>query len=109
LGSLESYEWAPTARAAKVMPPNISASRVTITVSVVRAFFHSGGWKAGTPSLIASTPVSAVHPEAKALSSRKMLTLWTVCSSMGVAAWRFPAPHLIPITVSMRKIPAMKR
>src|SRR3981081_1075473 len=64
------------------MPLNMSASRVTITVRVVRAFFHSGGWKAGTPSEIASTPVSAVQPEANALSSRKMLTCRVACREM---------------------------
>ena len=37
-----------------------------MTVSVVRAFFHSGGLKAGTPSEIASTPVRAAQPELKA-------------------------------------------
>ena len=42
-----------------------------MNIRVVRAFFHSGGLKAGTPSEIASTPVSAVHPEAKARASRK--------------------------------------
>ena len=36
---------------------------------VRRAFFHSGALKANTPSDIASTPVSAVHPAEKA---RKM-------------------------------------
>ena len=40
-----------------------------IQVSVVRAFFHSGGLKAGTPSEIASVPVSAAHPWAKARST----------------------------------------
>jgi hypothetical protein len=34
--------------------------------SVVRAFFHSGFRKAGTPLLMASTPVTAAPPEAKA-------------------------------------------
>ena len=38
--------------------------------SVVAAFLLLGLRKAGTPLLIASTPVSAVHPEEKARSSR---------------------------------------
>ena len=37
-----------------------------MTVSVVRAFRHSGGWNAGTPFDTASTPVIALHPSAKA-------------------------------------------
>ena len=46
-----------------------------MTVSVVRAFFHSGGLKAGTPFEIASTPVIAAPPEANACSSRNTLTV----------------------------------
>ncbi len=39
---------------------------------MVAAFLLFGGRNAGTPLLIASTPVSAVHPEENALSSTKM-------------------------------------
>ncbi len=38
---------------------------------VVAAFLLFGFWKAGTPLLIASTPVSAAHPEENARSMRK--------------------------------------
>ena len=34
--------------------------------SVVRAFFHAGSLKAGTPFEIASTPVTAAPPDANA-------------------------------------------
>ena len=37
-----------------------------MTTSVERAFFHSGRRKAGTPLEIASTPVTAAPPDAKA-------------------------------------------
>ena len=40
--------------------------------SVVAAFLLLGLRKAGTPLLIASTPVSAVQPEENARSSRKI-------------------------------------
>ena len=43
-----------------------------MTISVVRAFFHSGFLKAGTPLEMASTPVIAAPPDAKAWSRRKM-------------------------------------
>ena len=43
-------------------------------VNVVRAFFHSGGLNAGTPSEIASIPVRAAHPELNALSMMKTLS-----------------------------------
>ena len=39
--------------------------------SVVAAFVLFGFWNDGTPLLIASTPVSAVHPDANERSSRK--------------------------------------
>ncbi len=42
-----------------------------ITVSVARAFFHSGGLNAGTPSEIASTPVNAAQPELNAFRMMK--------------------------------------
>ncbi len=48
------------------MPANIVTERKPIAASVVAAFFALGLRKAGTPLLIASTPVSAVQPEAKA-------------------------------------------
>ena len=41
-----------------------------MTVSVIRAFRHSGGLKAGTPFETASTPVIALQPSANARISR---------------------------------------
>ena len=38
---------------------------------MVAAFLLLGFWKAGTPLLMASTPVSAAQPLEKARSSRK--------------------------------------
>jgi len=43
-----------------------------IAASVVAAFLDLGFLNAGTPLLIASTPVSAAQPEEKARSSRKI-------------------------------------
>ena len=42
--------------------------------SVVAAFLGLSGLNAGTPLLIASTPVSAVQPDANDRSSRKIRT-----------------------------------
>ena len=53
-----------------VMLTNIAPSSVPMVTSVRRAFFHSGGLNAGTPSLIASTPVSALLPDANACRMR---------------------------------------
>ncbi len=57
--------------ASSVMPPNMEMASTAIQTRVVRAFLASGGLKAGTPSAIASTPVSAVQPWVNALSNRK--------------------------------------
>ena len=53
--------------------------KVTPTMPAMRlstsfAFFAEGSRKDGTPLLTASTPVSAVQPEAKARSIRNTLT-----------------------------------
>ena len=61
--------WAASASA--VTPTNIVTAIPPSSASVVAAFLLFGGLNAGTPLLIASTPVSAVQPEAKARSSRK--------------------------------------
>ena len=47
-------------------------SRTAIAVIVLAAFFDSGGLNAGTPLAIASTPVSATEPPAKALSRSRI-------------------------------------
>ena len=57
-------------RASAVTPANIAAAMPPISASVVAAFRLLGGRNAGTPLAIASTPVSAVHPEAKARSAK---------------------------------------
>jgi hypothetical protein len=47
---------------------------MAIMAIVFWAFRASGGRKAGTPLLIASIPVKAVHPEAKVWSKRNGVT-----------------------------------
>jgi len=47
-------------------PRNIAPSRLPMITKVVRAFFQAGSRKAGTPLEMASTPVTAAPPEAKA-------------------------------------------
>ena len=56
---------------------------MAIQTMVVAAFFDSGGWKAGTPLEMASTPVRAMAPDEKPLSSRN--------SPSVPPAWRAPA------------------
>ena len=50
-------------------PRNMTPSSVPMTTRVLRAFFHSGFLKAGTPFEIASTPVTAAPPDANAFST----------------------------------------
>ena len=52
------------------MPTKMTPSRTAMTVSVVAAFLASGGLNAGTPLLIASVPVRATDPNAKARRMR---------------------------------------
>ena len=48
------------------MPTNSEPRISAIQVSVVAALAHSGRWKAGMPLLMASVPVIAEQPLAKA-------------------------------------------
>jgi hypothetical protein len=56
---------------------NMTPRRIAIHVSVVAALRDSGFLKAGIPFEIASTPVSAEQPEAKARKKRNTLTVST--------------------------------
>src|SRR5690349_21717723 len=56
----------PYARHSHAMPPSMTASVPTTIVRVRRAVLEVGSRNAITPLLTASTPVSAVHPPAKA-------------------------------------------
>lgn len=54
-----------------MMPQNMVTASTPIIAKVVAALRDLGLRKAGTPLLIASTPVSAAQPEENARSSRK--------------------------------------
>ena len=74
------------------------ASTITLTImviaimpsssSVVAAFLLLGFWKAGTPFEIASTPVSAAHPDEKARASSRI-------SPTVVKGWSQPSCGMI--------------
>ena len=64
----------PIVLAMKLMPRNSVAKIAAAQTSVIRAFLHSGGLNAGTPSEIASTPVSAAAPELNARRIRKIVS-----------------------------------
>ena len=60
------------------MPMNRTPSRAAITPSVAAAFLDSGGLNAGTPVAIASVPVRATAPAAKARRTRIAVSGWIV-------------------------------
>ena len=77
-----------------------------MAVMVLAAFLDSGGLNAGTPLAMASTPVKATDPLAKALRRRKTvkgsgLGGWkTVCWCSGVTS---------PASTRTRPVPIMSR
>ena len=83
--------------------------KVTPTVSAIRprtlfAFFADGSLKDGTPLLTASTPVSAVQPEAKARRIRNTVTSPAVSmTAVGSGGW-YPntSTRTKPVTMSAR-------
>ncbi len=79
------------------------------------AFWLLGLRKDGTPLLMASTPVSAVQPEAKARSARKIVAApptraVRVRCSWALTACETPWPKTVEINavISSRKTPKMK-
>ena len=68
---------------------NRMPSRIDIAVIVLAAFLASGGLNAGTPLAIASTPVSATEPPAKALSRSRMPigSRWSAGTGTASAGW----------------------
>jgi hypothetical protein len=87
--------------ASAMIPQNMTTARVPIMARVVAAFLLLGFRKAGTPLLIASTPVSAAQPEEKARRSRKTranparppFSAWIEKSAVGAFMW---SPRISP-------------
>ena len=79
------------------MPPNMLMASPPMMVRVAAALALLGFLKAGTPLLMASTPVSAVQPLANARRhSRRVNTpptwaVWTSCS------WALAASGMPPV------------
>src|SRR5690242_7071992 len=63
--------WTLATMASTVVPVNIATARPPIARRVRAALRDLGGRNAGTPLLIASTPVRAVQPDENAFSARK--------------------------------------
>ena len=95
------------------MPAKVTARIAIITVRVARAFFHSGGLKAGTPSEIASTPVSAAQPELKARRTTKRVSAPAPASAFASGGTGSGSKPLIAVraipTAIMTNMPTRKR
>ncbi len=100
------------------MPTNITTAVAPITAIVVAALRDLGRRKAGTPLEIASTPVSAVHPEAKARrpstsrpspASEASPSTGTMPYAALEATGRCPAATRISPVTTISTMPAMNR
>src|SRR5262249_57251163 len=80
-----------------------------VIAGVAAAVGGGGGWKAGTPFEIASTPVSAVAPCEKALRIANRETAAAVVAAPGISSeWTptggHPPTHLIRPTATSSRI-----
>ena len=73
----------PSRLARTVIPRKTTPSSTAIAVRVWAALRASGGLNAGTPFAIASVPVRATLPAAKARITRRMPIDWTGSGSAG--------------------------
>ena len=67
-----------------MMPMNSDTAITPSSNRVVAALRDLGFWKAGTPLLIASTPVSAAHPDENARATRNTIAkpMMSPCSAL---------------------------
>jgi hypothetical protein len=100
--------------ASAVMPPNITIAVMPIAARVRAAFSLLGGLNAGTPLEIASTPVSAVQPEANARSARMVsarpvspIRSGRTCQCADSASGAWPSTASPRPTAIMTMMPAM--
>ena len=105
------HRWAEAEldRDTTVRPMNRIARSTAMAVIVLAAFFDSGGLNAGTPLAIASTPVSATLPPAKALSRSSTPTALvpsgTASGSAAIGAASPPRIRTAPIATIARARP----
>src|SRR5215471_10822717 len=91
-------------------PRNIVIATTPRTPRVRAAFFACGFLNALTPLAIASTPVSALAPDANALRTRKSVSVPTPAGSgFGVWTVQVPVVHFATPTPTMTSIDTMKR
>jgi hypothetical protein len=94
------------------MPANMLTDSAPMIVSVFAALRGLGLRNAGTPLLMASTPVSAVQPDANAFRNSDRvrmpptLTCWWICSCAVEAAARCPVSSWTTPTPMSRNVSA---
>jgi hypothetical protein len=92
-----------------VIPTNITIVSPPMTASVVAALRALGFLKLGTPLLTASTPVSAVHPDAKARSTSPTSSSPVTWCSASIPMGADSATGVSPTKVRVRPTPIMVR
>src|ERR1700742_1217375 len=107
--------WTPVSLASKMMPINRLTAIVPSSSSVVAALRDLGFRNAGTPLLIASTPVSAAQPDENDRSTRNenpnptRLLLDATRWKCELSAWMLPpAAERIRPQTTMPNTPTMK-
>ena len=98
-----SATWTPVHVARAIIDSSIVTETVPIRSRVDAAFLLLGLRKAGTPLLIASTPVRAAAPELKARSRRKAIARVPSCSIPGSGA------RVKPELSAEGRVPAVRR
>ena len=89
-----------------VTPMKMTPSRTAIASIVLPAFLDSGGLNAGTPLAMASTPVRATEPLAKA---RRMSTTPSVCVPSETASAWWGSGVAVPVAMWNRPDATMNR
>ena len=83
--------------ASAVMPENREIASAPMISRVAAAFLLLGGVNAGTPLLIASTPVSAVQPEANARRHSSTVKIPPMCAVCSRGRWALWASGMPPV------------
>ena len=94
--------------ASAVMPTNMTMARTPMIMSVPAALWLFGLRKFGTPLLTASTPVSAVQPDAKARNNNRPRAMPVMCDVVGaIGYFALSATTGCPVRILTRPTPSI--
>ncbi len=91
-----------------ILPRNRIPIRIAMAISVRPAFLASGGRKDGTPLLIDSIPVKAVHPVEKACRTSRSVSGSTAVGALTAADGPSIASRTSPTAIISRYAPRNK-